>query len=84
MAQHLRCACCGESAYGKQWWNRDTGWGLCVQCGEEMLSGVIGGTPMPIEELERSYGRRGVHWDVKTQKQIEAEEQAEKFAGSGI
>ena len=28
----LTCACCGERARGRQWWNRDTGYGVCSRC----------------------------------------------------
>ena len=30
---NLICACCGEKAPAKkQWWNRDTGYGICPAC----------------------------------------------------
>src|SRR6185503_3800288 len=30
--KRLICSCCGESCIGRQWWNRDTGYGLCDRC----------------------------------------------------
>ena len=28
----LICCCCGKYTKGKQWWNRDKGFGLCKSC----------------------------------------------------
>src|SRR5690554_239123 len=30
--QRLRCACCGDMTRGRQWHNRDKGFGLCPRC----------------------------------------------------
>ena len=31
--RRLECCCCGESAgVWAQWWNRDTGYGICASC----------------------------------------------------
>lgn len=30
--QHLICSCCGAPTLGRQWWNRDTGYGICDDC----------------------------------------------------
>ena len=30
--QRLECCCCGQITAGRQWWNRDTGYGLCNDC----------------------------------------------------
>lgn len=54
----LTCCCCGGSAIGRQWWNRDTGYGLCVNCIPLCSRGE---TP---EDFTRLYGVRGVHFDV--------------------
>lgn len=54
----LRCACCGGLAVGRQWFNQDTGYGLCASCADfiEAKEGA--------EQLERSYGKRGVHYAI--------------------
>lgn len=61
--RRLTCCCCGESTMGRQWWNRDTGYGLCVKC-IPLVSRPINleGTTM-----ERLYGVRGFHYDVEGQ-----------------
>ena len=28
----LVCCCCGSHTLGRQWWNRDQGFGLCPSC----------------------------------------------------
>lgn len=52
----LTCACCGNRCVGKQWWNRDHGYGLCPKCVPFILDRE---TP---EELRRSYGNPGDHF----------------------
>jgi len=32
---NLTCAVCGGNAPGRQWWNRDTGYGVCPTCFKE-------------------------------------------------
>ena len=61
--RRLICSCCGETAIGRQWWNRDTGYGLCVRCIDFVLA--HGTTP---EELKRSYGKRGYHFDLPAEE----------------
>jgi hypothetical protein len=58
--RRLICACCGSETIGRQWWNRDTGYGLCTDC----IDFVANSKGMMPEEMERSYGKRGVHYDV--------------------
>lgn len=54
--RRLTCCCCGEQVHGRQWWNRDDGYGVCVRCA----------TAEPLEETrERLYGRRGEHWGLE-------------------
>lgn len=43
--QSLTCCCCGEETQGRQWWNRDSGYGLCLSCANE---------------IEQKYGREYV------------------------
>lgn len=55
----LYCACCGEQTRGRQWWNRDTGYGVCRKCVDWQRS--RGETEETIKDY---YGVQGVHWDV--------------------
>ena len=48
---------------GRQWWNRDTGYGLCVKC---IPFCERGETP---ESFQRLYGERGVHYAVELEWQ---------------
>jgi hypothetical protein len=36
-ARWLLCSCCGAETRGRQWHNRDTGYGLCVSCIQALL-----------------------------------------------
>lgn len=52
----LACACCGIRTLGQQWWNRDTGYGLCSGCVPFILERET------MDELKQSYGEPGVHF----------------------
>ncbi len=55
---NLICACCGNTAPAlKQWWNRDTGFGVCGRCVAWQLA--RGEKP---ETIKDHYGESGVHW----------------------
>lgn len=55
----LSCCCCGQPAKGRQWWNRDAGYGVCKPCGDDTAR-------KEGEQAARSYyGERGVHWDIR-------------------
>lgn len=56
--RRLLCSCCGAATRGVQWHNRDTGYGLCVDCIDYCMRGE---TP---ESFRRLYGDRGLHYDV--------------------
>ena len=56
--KRLICCCCGGSTTGRQWHNRDTGYGLCVSC-IPLCAPRVG-----VGETHPSYGIRGVHFDV--------------------
>jgi hypothetical protein len=56
----LICNCCGCSTKGKQWWNRDKGYGLCKSCGEWKLK-----QGQSIEMVQEDAGIRGINWDIK-------------------
>ena len=53
----LTCACCGGEAKGKQWWNRDKGYGLCPKCHAWMKSRGVSD-----EEMHSDYGVEGLHF----------------------
>ncbi len=53
----LQCSCCGSNALGRQWWNRDTGYGLCAKCVYWLLDRKTD----PVE-IELNYGRAGHHF----------------------
>ncbi|WP_041930356.1 hypothetical protein [Methylibium petroleiphilum] len=55
----LLCTCCGGRFQGRQFANQDTGHGLGDCCVEFV-------TPR-VEDLERTYGVSGVHYNVVRQ-----------------
>ena len=60
----LTCACCGGCA-GKfvQWFNQDTGFGLCANCRDWMLAPRDGKPPRETTESVREmFGLPGVHY----------------------
>lgn len=58
MAQRLECNCCGNGTTGKQWWNRDTGYGICTPCGEEQEKRY------GLAYVEDLNGKKGVNWGI--------------------
>lgn len=54
------CAICGEQTRGRQWHNRDTGFGVCLKCVEQHR-----GVPGLWDEFASCYGVRGIHFDVR-------------------
>lgn len=52
----LTCCVCGTTAPGKQWWNRDRGYGVCLSCGEEVEK------KEGVAVAQDYYGVKGVHW----------------------
>lgn len=59
--RNLICSCCGGIARGRQWHNRDTGYGMCVDC-----IGYVRRMGMSEEEIRKNYGIEGVHWGKGT------------------
>ncbi len=55
--RRLQCSCCGESALGRQWFNRDTGYGLCARCVYWLAE-----RKTDPEEMQSNYGRAGFHY----------------------
>lgn len=58
--RELGCCCCGNSTRGRQWWNRDTGYGICPSCIEYVKK-----QGESDEQIAESYGVKGVHYDVE-------------------
>ena len=58
-ARRLTCCCCGSSTVGRQWWNRDTGYGLCGKCADWIS------TRESAAEMRLSYGVPGIHYSVE-------------------
>lgn len=57
--RNLECCCCGGSAPAlKQWWNRDTGYGLCGKCAIY----IKGRSDYDPNEFTQCYGEQGIHW----------------------
>jgi hypothetical protein len=54
----LLCSCCGAVTSGRQWHNRDIGYGLCVACIPRCSRGET------LAQFERLYGVRGIHFDL--------------------
>ena len=57
--RHLECCVCGALTIGCQWWNRDTGYGICVPCVDFVRK--HGETEAQITDY---YGAEGIHWGV--------------------
>jgi hypothetical protein len=64
MSVSLECNCCGGGTRGRQWWNRDDGYGICVRCAEEQIE------KYGLDYVENCNGKRGVHWDVNGKEAI--------------
>jgi len=57
--KHLRCACCGSDAPAfLQWFNQDTGYGLCPRCNGKIA------IKEGVEYVRRTYGQPGVHHSI--------------------
>src|SRR5687768_17570220 len=54
--QSLTCCCCGTSTRGRQWYNRDTGFGLCPKCARWIATRE---TP---EAMQSNYGTPEVNY----------------------
>lgn len=52
----LICCCCGQYTEGRQWWNRDTGYGLCNKCADCIA------TKEDEETMKECYGEKGIHY----------------------
>jgi hypothetical protein len=72
--RRLQCGVCGQSTTGRQWWNQDTGYGLCIACIEHWITTMMRVDHMTREEaeedLERTFGQRGVHFDLPNSERL--------------
>jgi len=58
----MTCCVCGARTIGRQWYNRDYGYGLCGACAFDFLLGRE--TP---EQMSNYYGHEGVHYPNREQ-----------------
>jgi hypothetical protein len=67
LLKRMSCSCCGAWCTGRQWHNRDQGFGLCGDCVKWLRSPKHsdGQTPRESEEeIRRCYGIEGIHFNV--------------------
>lgn len=64
--RELACCCCGGIAHGRQWHNRDTGYGICIACIRWFRNDKKkNGEPRESEsEIRDLYGVEGRHFNV--------------------
>jgi len=55
----LKCCCCGQLAKGRQWHNRDKGYGLCNRCAEVISKNTS------CEDMQSCYGKQGIHYLIE-------------------
>ena len=55
----LECNCCGGRTRGRQWHNRDIGYGMCTDCIAHVRA-----KGMPESEIQDLYGFEAVHWGI--------------------
>jgi hypothetical protein len=64
MIGHLECCCCGgDAGHFKQWWNIDTGYGICLTCVADARQ-----RGESEAEIKSSYGVEGVHYAARVTK----------------
>jgi len=54
----LTCCCCGERTKGRQWFNRDNGFGICGSCISKIER------KEDAETVKNCYGVRGIHYNI--------------------
>lgn len=54
----LQCCCCGAALRGRQWFNRDTGYGICDRCADDEAA------RSDPADMRSRYGVAGVHYKV--------------------
>lgn len=63
--QYLTCCCCGNGLFGRQWWNRDDGFGICNGCIAWQRNRDVSEA-----ELQNLYGKEGLHWNLSQEEII--------------
>jgi hypothetical protein len=59
--RRMKCSVCGDNAgRWEQHWNRDNGYGVCVDCVKWVRSKLVGETAEV--EIADLYGTEGVNW----------------------
>lgn len=59
----LTCCCCGELTEGRQWWNRDNGFGLCKSCADRIS------LKEDEDTMKSCYGIKGTHYYLENEEQ---------------
>lgn len=54
----LTCSCCDRPTRGRQWHNRDTGYGLCTKCATWLEPRESA------EAMQQNYGTKGIHYAI--------------------
>lgn len=62
--KYLTCCCCDGPTIGRQWWNRDEGFGLCDRCADSMKHSTAA------EDMQNRYGEAGVHYAISRGKKM--------------
>lgn len=57
--RRLICCCCGQDTRGRQWFNRDKGYGLCPKCADWLSDGRE-----TTAEMKQNYGIEGYHYNI--------------------
>lgn len=58
----LTCTCCGDEAgTWEQWFNQDTGHGLCASCADWIIERDQRKPPEWRTDMVQTYGKPGVH-----------------------
>lgn len=65
MIKTLECCCCRQPTKGRQWWNRDTGYGHCDEC-TELYDKLT-----PLGFTNELFGIKGHHYYLNKEKLIE-------------
>ena len=63
--QSLTCSCCDQPTKGRQWWNRDKGYGLCGDCAVKIAE------KEDAETMKSYYGEAGVHYLLPEKVELE-------------
>lgn len=78
----LYCSCCGAVTSGRQWDNRDTGYGICPACyvQNKIAHVKYGYMDVPEHGGQSYFGVRGYHWDVEDEtKEVDILEAREHY-----